>query len=420
MITLLLIIPIIGSLMIMLIQENSYQSQTKMKTIALSSSLLNFLISIFIWLEFDSSTSQYQFVYEFNQLSFCHFNLGIDGISLYFVLLTTFITPIALFSNYSNIKNNLKYFLISFLMLETLQILAFVSLDLLLFYIFFESVLPVIFIIIVLFGHGIDRFRSAYLLFLYTLAGSLPMLLSILLIYSYLGTTDFQFLSLYEISLDSQKIIWLSYPFSKDKMTSRDMTLKFYNMLFAKTRNFSLSHLKTAVFHHWQTNLKRKKWMVENRNCKSLVVYGSNLGSTINFLYYNRFIRNIVNIPTNLNSIILGIILSDGHLFKNKANNTLFSFKQTIDRFDYFWSVFNKFSHFCQGYPRLYIITIKGKNIVQLFSQLEYYLVLHIGIIYFMLIKIKVLHIGIIYFMLIKIKIIPLDLYNLLEYAALA
>jgi NADH-ubiquinone oxidoreductase chain 4 len=211
MITLLLLIPIIGSLMIMLIQENSYQSNSKMKNIALISSLLNFLISIFIWLEFDSSTSQYQFVYEFNQLSFCHFNLGIDGISLYFVLLTTFITPIALFSNYTNITKNLKYFLISFLMLETLQILAFVSLDLLLFYVFFESVLPIIFIVILLFGHGIDRFRSAYLLFLYTLAGSLPMLLSILLIYSYLGSTDFQWISLYEISLDSQKIIWLGF-----------------------------------------------------------------------------------------------------------------------------------------------------------------------------------------------------------------
>jgi hypothetical protein len=76
--------------------------------------------------------------------------------------------------------------------------------------------------------------------------------------------------------------------------------------------------------------------MVENNECKSLVVYVSNLGSTINFIYYNRFIRNIVNIPTNLNSIILGIILSDGHLFNNKANNTLLSFKQTINRFEFF------------------------------------------------------------------------------------
>jgi NADH-ubiquinone oxidoreductase chain 4 len=127
------------------------------------------------------------------------------------LLLTTFVTPIALFSNYTNVTNNIKYFLIFFLLLETLQILAFVSIDLLLFYIYFESVLPIIFIVIVLFGHGNDRFRSAYLLFLYTFAGSLFMLLSILMISSYLGSTDFRLISLYEISLDSQKILWLAF-----------------------------------------------------------------------------------------------------------------------------------------------------------------------------------------------------------------
>jgi NADH-ubiquinone oxidoreductase chain 4 len=210
-IRLLLLIPIIGSLMIIPIKENKINSNVLMKNIALITSVINLFISILMWIEFDSSTSQYQFVYEFNQLNFCQFNIGIDGISLYFVLLTTFITPIALLSNYDNINKNLKYFLISFLILETLQILVFVSLDLLLFYIFFESILPIIFIIIVLFGHGEDRFRSAFLLFLYTLAGSLPMLLSILLIYSYLGSTDLQLISLHEISLNTQKILWLGF-----------------------------------------------------------------------------------------------------------------------------------------------------------------------------------------------------------------
>src|SRR3984885_1319790 len=177
MIPLLILIPIIGSLCLMPITENSKESQTKMKNIALSTSLINLFVSIILWAKFDSSTNQIQFVYEYSQINFCHFNLGIDGISLYFVLLTTFLTPIALLSNYTNIHNNLKYFLISFLMLETLQIFAFVSLDLLLFYVFFESILPIIFIIIVIFGHGENRFRSAFLLFLYTLAGSLPIVI---------------------------------------------------------------------------------------------------------------------------------------------------------------------------------------------------------------------------------------------------
>nr|YP_009739391.1 NADH dehydrogenase subunit 4 [Tricholoma terreum]QIC20235.1 NADH dehydrogenase subunit 4 [Tricholoma terreum] len=211
MITLLLLIPILGSLLLLPISDETLKGQSQVKKIALTTSLINFFISLFIWYQFDSNTSQFQFVSEYHQLSFCHLNFGIDGVSIYFVLLTTFVTPVALLSNYTNIHKNLKSFLIAFLLLETLQICAFVSLDLLLFYIFFESVLPILFIIIVIFGHGTDRFRSAFLLFLYTLAGSLPMLLSILILLSYLGSTDFQLISLSEISLEGQKILWLGF-----------------------------------------------------------------------------------------------------------------------------------------------------------------------------------------------------------------
>lgn len=211
MITLLLIVPILGSLILLPISHKSEKNIKKMKNIALTTSLFNFFISLIIWYQFDSNTTQYQFVSDYSQLSYLHLNFGIDGISLYFVLLTTFVTPIALLSNYTNIKSNMKYFLISFLLLESLQICAFVSLDLLLFYVFFESVLPILFIIIVVFGHGDERFRSAFLLFLYTLAGSLPMLLCILIILTFLGSTDFNIISLNEISLDAQKILWLGF-----------------------------------------------------------------------------------------------------------------------------------------------------------------------------------------------------------------
>ena len=211
MLSLLLLIPIIGSLLLLTIPEDSIENKIRMKRITLITMLINFLISIYIWLEFDSSTSQYQFVYEFIELSYCHLNIGIDGISLFFVLLTTFISPIAVLSNYNNINKNLKYFLISFLLLETLQIGVFVVLDLLLFYIFFESVLPILFIIIIVYGSGEARIRSALLFFLYTLAGSLFMLLAILQIYSYVGSTDFQIISLSEINLNNQKILWLGF-----------------------------------------------------------------------------------------------------------------------------------------------------------------------------------------------------------------
>src|SRR3981189_1970463 len=105
MISLLILIPIIGSLLLIPISpennNSSYSEENKnqMKRIALTTSLINLFISLFIWYQFDSNTTQFQFVSEFNQLNFCHLNFGIDGISLYFVLLTTFVTPIALLSN---------------------------------------------------------------------------------------------------------------------------------------------------------------------------------------------------------------------------------------------------------------------------------------------------------------------------------
>ena len=130
MITLLILIPIIGSLLLLPIGSFSptqnvqiqggevslNKNNLKMKRIALTTSLINFFVSLFIWYQFDSNTSQYQFVYEFNQLNFCHLHFGVDGLSLYFVILTTFVTPIALLSNYTNISTNIKLFLISFLL----------------------------------------------------------------------------------------------------------------------------------------------------------------------------------------------------------------------------------------------------------------------------------------------------------------
>ena len=211
MLKLILLIPILGSLILLPIPEDSSLNKVRIRNIGLITSIITFILSIWLWIQFDSSTSQFQFVYEFKELSFCHFNIGVDGISLYFVLLTTFLTPIALLSNYNNLNKNVKYFIISFLLLETLQIAVFVVLDLLLFYVFFESVLPILFIIVILYGSGENKVRSALLLFLYTLLGSLFMLLAILEINNYVGSTDFQMISLNEITLESQKLLWLVF-----------------------------------------------------------------------------------------------------------------------------------------------------------------------------------------------------------------
>lgn len=150
MLTLLLTIPIAGALALAPIDTNSSYGESNMKRIALGVSLVNFVVSMVLWGEFDSSTSEYQFTQEFlaDQVTFCHLHIGIDGISLYFVLLTTFITPICILSNWDSINYRLKYFLMSFLLLETLLIAVFIVLDLLLFYIFFESVLIPLFLIV--------------------------------------------------------------------------------------------------------------------------------------------------------------------------------------------------------------------------------------------------------------------------------
>lgn len=160
------------------------------KKIALVASIINLFISFIVFIFYQFSSNQFQFVQEYHQIGNFDFYLGVDGLSIYFILLTTFIMPIALLSNWSSIKENIKSFLVIMLLLETLLLAVFLVLDILLFYIFFESILPPLFLLIGMFGSS-NRVRASFYLFLYTLLGSLFLLLSILTIYSIMGTTDF-------------------------------------------------------------------------------------------------------------------------------------------------------------------------------------------------------------------------------------
>jgi NADH-ubiquinone oxidoreductase chain 4 len=191
----LLIIPIIGILLIsMTISYNNAEKNIRLiKCIALSASILNLIISIIIYVLFDFSINQFQFVQEYHKINYYDFFLGIDGLSIYFVILTTIIMPIALLSNWKSITENIRSYLILILLLETLLLAVFLVLDIFLFYIFFESILPPLFILVGLYGSS-NKVRASFFLFIYTLLGSLFLLLSILIIYSIMGTTDFDVL----------------------------------------------------------------------------------------------------------------------------------------------------------------------------------------------------------------------------------
>lgn len=169
-------------------KDNSY-----IKRIALTISIINLIVSLVIFIIFDFSSNQFQFVEEYHEISYFHIYLGVDGLSIYFILLTTIITPIALLSNWNSIKENVKSFVILILLLESLLLLVFLVLDILLFYIFFESILPPLFLLIGIFGSS-NKVRASFYLFLYTLLGSLFLLLSILTMSSIMGSTDFDVL----------------------------------------------------------------------------------------------------------------------------------------------------------------------------------------------------------------------------------
>ena len=208
--TSLLLIPILGIFVIStgMSYELSSLNIKRIKTIALSTSIINLFVSLLVFMLFDFSNNQFQFVQEYHEISSYDFYLGLDGLSIYFVLLTTIITPIALLSNWNSINNNVKSYVIIILLLETLLLAVFLVLDILLFYIFFESILPPLFILIGLFGSS-NKVRASFYLFLYTLLGSLFLLLSILTMSSIMGTTDFD--ALYKTNFNYSTQLLLFY-----------------------------------------------------------------------------------------------------------------------------------------------------------------------------------------------------------------
>ncbi len=204
-------IPLIGAFFIFITQGSQKNIEKNSKYVAIFTSLTNFLLSLFLWYSFDNTIPDFQFVEEKNWINdFINFRLGIDGISILFILLTTFIAPICIFSGIHSIKFKIKEFLIAILVLETLMLGVFCSLDLVIFYLFFEGGLIPMFLIIGIWG-GPKRVYSAFKFFLFTLLGSVLMLIAIISIYWITGTTDIVKLLDTRIQQEYQYLLWLAF-----------------------------------------------------------------------------------------------------------------------------------------------------------------------------------------------------------------
>ena len=205
-----ILLPTIGAIFILFAKSSNDKYQSN-KYVALFISLANFLLSLYLWHIFDKTSVDFQFLENREWLAgFVNYKVGVDGISILFIILTTFITPICIISVNETIKHKLKEFLIAILIMETFMLGVFCSLDLVVFYLFFEAGLIPMFLIIGIWG-GQRRVYSAFKFFLYTLLGSVLMLIAIISIYWIAGTTDVE--RLFEIGIDAkyQNLLWLAF-----------------------------------------------------------------------------------------------------------------------------------------------------------------------------------------------------------------
>src|SRR5882724_2376507 len=206
-------LPLVGVLLI-LIQpsRDPVQMANSARWIALWTSLITFVVSLFIWGWFDPTTADFQFVELVDWLPAFNisYHMGIDGISLFFILLSTLLTVLCVLASWTSIHTRVREYMIAFLALETLMVGMFCALDLIVFYMFFEGVLIPMFLIIGIWG-GPRRVYSAFKFFLYTLLGSVLMLLAILTIYFQAGTADIPTLLTHAFDPGLQTWLWLAF-----------------------------------------------------------------------------------------------------------------------------------------------------------------------------------------------------------------
>jgi len=204
-------LPLVGALFIFAIRGEDQIAMRNARFVALWTTVITFLISLLIWIYFDPTTSDFQFVEKRDWLGgTISYHMGVDGISMLFVILTTFLMPACILASWEAINVRVKEYMIAFLVLETLMIGVFTALDLVLFYLFFEGGLIPMFLIIGVWGHK-RRVYAAFKFFLYTLTGSVLMLLAIMAMYWQSGTTDIPTLLTHSFPADMQTWLWIAF-----------------------------------------------------------------------------------------------------------------------------------------------------------------------------------------------------------------
>ena len=191
-------LPLVGALIIAVQNEKAVGN---IRLVALYTTAVTFGVSLVIWWNFDKSSAAFQFVEETAWLGPIRYKMGVDGISMLFVILTTFLMPLTILASWESVESRVKEYMIAFLVLETLMIGVFCALDLVLFYLFFEAGLIPMFIIIGVWG-GKRRVYASFKFFLYTLLGSVLMLLAIMAMYWKAGTTDIPTLMAFKFPKD--------------------------------------------------------------------------------------------------------------------------------------------------------------------------------------------------------------------------
>ena len=205
-------LPLTGVLFLLLIRGNTESVATNARLVALWVSGFTFLLSLSLYFGFDAEMTGYQFEERADWISGSgiSYHLGVDGISMPFILLSTFLTPLSILASWKSITHRVRDYMVAFLVLEVMMVGMFASLDMLMFYLFFEGVLIPMFIIIGVWG-GAERVYAAFKFFLYTLLGSVLMLVCMLVMYHLAGTTDIPALSAFAFSPELQFWLFLGF-----------------------------------------------------------------------------------------------------------------------------------------------------------------------------------------------------------------